>query len=57
MRTHSELYTAVEEFVEEPSQSSLDVIASKIKGFNSTQDILQDTIKGVIKEVKEDGRE
>ena len=54
MRANSELYTAVEEFIEEPSQSSLNVIASKLKGFNSTSDIFQETIKNLIREIKDE---
>ena len=54
MRLNSELYTAVEEFVEDPSQASLEVIASKIRGFDSTSSILQDTIKGMIQEINEE---
>lgn len=54
MRSNSELYTAIEEFVEDPSQASLEVISSKIKGFDSTSNILQDTIKNLIKEINEE---
>lgn len=56
MRANSELYTAVEEFVEDPSQASLEVIASKLKGFDSTSNILQDTIKGIAKEINEENK-
>ena len=48
-----ELYTAVEEFIEEPSQAGMEVLASKLKGFEFTSNILKDTIKSGTKDASE----
>lgn len=53
-RINSELYTSVEEYIEEPSQAGLEVIVSKLKGLDSTSSILRDTIKMAIKEINEE---
>lgn len=53
-RINSELYTSVEEYIEEPSQAGLEVIVSKLKGLDSTSSILRDTIKMAIKEANEE---
>lgn len=52
-RLNSELYTAIEEYIDDPSPASLEVVASKIKGLDSTSDILKDTIRTVLKEISE----
>jgi len=53
-RLNSELYTSIEEYIEDPSPSSLEVVASKINGLDSTSDILKDTIRAVLKEVNDE---
>ena len=53
-RLNSELYTAIEEYMEDPSPASLEVVASKIRGLDSSSDILKDTIRAVLKEISEE---
>lgn len=52
-RLNSELYTAMEEYIDDPSPVSLEVVVSKIKGLDSSSGILKDTIRGVLKEISE----
>lgn len=52
-RLNTELYTAIEEYIEDPSPASLEVVIWKIKGLDSTSEILKDTIKTVLSEVNE----
>lgn len=52
-RLNSELYTSIEEYIEDPSPSSLEVVVSKIKGLDSSSDMLKDTIRVVLKDINE----
>ena len=52
-RLNAELYTSIEEYIEDPSPSGLEVVVSKIKGLDSSSDILKDTIKVVLKDISE----
>jgi len=43
----------MEEYIDDPSPVSLEVVVSKIKGLDSSSGILKDTIRGVLKEISE----
>jgi hypothetical protein len=45
----SDLNVAIEEFVEDPSQETLDVLAFKLKGFDVSYDELKESVSDLLK--------
>jgi len=52
-RSTMELYTAVEEFLEDPSQSTLETLSAKIKGYDAMEESLRDSVIKIIKHFEE----